>query len=91
MTQILGLKDGVHLVSCSQDGSVRIWDVLKEKEKDLIKDFEGSVNCISLSPDQKTLVSGSSDRMIKVFKLSYKFDERRQKSIYDTCALEKSI
>lgn len=39
VTQIVALRDGVHIISSSQDTTIRVWDVLREKELEVIKQF----------------------------------------------------
>ncbi|EMD36334.1 hypothetical protein CERSUDRAFT_95666 [Gelatoporia subvermispora B] len=60
--------DGTHLVSGSEDGTVRIWDA---KTGDLLLDpLEGhshAVMSVAFSPDGTLVVSGSLDKTIQVW------------------------
>jgi WD40 repeat protein len=68
--------DGKQLVSSSYDHSLKLWDaaagtLVREfkayKEKDFEKGHHDGVFAVAFSPDGKFLVSGSSDRSIKIW------------------------
>ncbi|KAJ7366048.1 WD40-repeat-containing domain protein, partial [Mycena albidolilacea] len=62
--------DGIHLVSCSDDKTVRVWDV---KSGALVAGpYEGhtdSVKSVAFSPDGKQIVSGSNNTTIRVWEI----------------------
>ena len=60
-------RDSQTLVSSSLDGTVRFWDVHQGLETDRLKVPFG-VKAVRLSPDEKTLVVGGENRMLKVYK-----------------------
>jgi WD40 repeat protein len=66
--------DGIHLVSCSDDKTVRVWDV---KSGALVAGpYEGhtdSVNSVAFSPDGEQIVSGSGDTSIRVWEVRKDF------------------
>jgi WD40 repeat protein len=65
--------DGIHLVSCSDDKTVRVWDV---KSGALVAAFEGhsnEVTSVAFSPDGKQIVSGSDDTSIRVWEVCKDF------------------
>ena len=71
--------DGKQLFSASFDRTVKLWDatagtLVREfkgyKEKDFEKGHRDGVFCIALSPDGKTLATGSSDRTIKLWNVA---------------------
>ena len=71
--------DGKQVFSASFDRTVKLWDatagtLVREfkgyKEKDFEKGHRDGVFCIALSPDGKTLATGSSDRTIKLWNVA---------------------
>jgi hypothetical protein len=71
--------DGKQVFTASFDHSVKLWDatagtLVREfkgfKEKDFEKGHRDGVFCLSLSPDGKTLATGSSDRTIKLWNVA---------------------
>jgi hypothetical protein len=67
---ILYLPSGQRIITCSRDGSLRVWDlecgtqVGKEWE-----DNDARVFAIALSPDGETVVSGSQDGTVKLWNI----------------------
>ena len=68
--------DGKQIVTGSFDHSAKLWDaasgnLVREfkgfKEKDFEKGHTQGIFCLALSPDGKTLATGSSDRTIKLW------------------------
>ncbi|PVG00008.1 WD40 repeat-like protein [Serendipita vermifera] len=60
--------DGKHVISGSQDRSIRVWDV--DTGKMIGSPFRGhtdTVNSITVSPDGKRIASGSYDKIIRVW------------------------
>ncbi|WP_249268059.1 WD40 repeat domain-containing protein [Microcystis aeruginosa FBCC-A68] len=51
--------DGKTLVSGSDDGTIKLWNVETGKEIRTLKGHDGYVSSVNFSPDGKTLVSGS--------------------------------
>jgi WD40 repeat protein len=71
--------DGKQIVSAGLDHSLKLWDaangnLVKEfkayKEKDFEKGHRDAVFCVAISPDGKTMASGSSDRSLKLWKVA---------------------
>jgi WD40 repeat protein len=54
--------------SCSYDGTIRLWSILKPQEQPvIINDDHGSwVYGIAFTPDGDRLASGSSDKTVKI-------------------------
>jgi len=77
---LLFTPDGKQFLTCSQDGSLKLWDstssaLVKEfkahKEKEFEKGHQEPVYAVALSPDGKFVASGSSglERVIKIWSL----------------------
>jgi serine/threonine protein kinase len=62
--------DGNLLASASEDRTVKIWAVPREREVRTLGGHTGSVNSIAFSPDGRLLASGSSDQTIKLWNTS---------------------
>ncbi|KAG1734853.1 WD40-repeat-containing domain protein [Suillus occidentalis] len=68
---IVHLPGGRRIVTCSWDGSLRLWDL--ESGAQIGEDWRDNeekgagVYCIALSPNGKTIASGSEDRKVKLW------------------------
>jgi WD40 repeat protein len=54
-------KDGGHVLTCSNDGKLRWWDIAKDTPVRTISVTNGVLDCVALSADGKTAVTGSRD------------------------------
>ena len=60
--------DDKRILSCSSDGSIRIWDSeAGESVQDSFQGHMAGVQCVALSNDGTWIVSGSSDRMVCIW------------------------
>jgi WD40 repeat protein len=55
--------------SCSWDKSIKIWDLARGAKKFTLQGHSHSVNAIAVTPDGKTVISGSDDKTIKIWDL----------------------
>ena len=62
--------DGQWLLSASSDGTIRRWDLSKNKDIKGYYGHTGPVKAVSLSPDEKTFVSGSDDKNVHLWETS---------------------
>jgi WD40 repeat protein/tRNA A-37 threonylcarbamoyl transferase component Bud32 len=53
--------DGTRLASCSDDGSIRIWDVILGEELFTLRGHRATVQSVTFHPDGNRVVSASSD------------------------------
>lgn len=61
--------DGKQIVSCSADKTMRVWNNTVEGYSDVIKSHSAPVKTVALNHNGSLLLSGSDDRMLKVFQL----------------------
>src|ERR1700709_925030 len=62
------LPGGQRMMTCSNDGSLRVWDLQSEQQMgNDWRDGERAVYAIALSPDGKKIVSGGSDGMVRLW------------------------
>jgi WD40 repeat protein len=62
------LPGGQRIITCSLDGSLRVWNVKSGKQiGDDWRDGDSGVWCIALSPDGKKVVSGSRDGAVRLW------------------------
>ncbi|EHK20940.1 uncharacterized protein TRIVIDRAFT_8607, partial [Trichoderma virens Gv29-8] len=59
--------DGHYLASASDDCTVKIWDTMTGKEKQILKGHRDWVNLVAFSADGRYLASESQDSMIRVW------------------------
>jgi WD40 repeat protein len=65
---VIYLPDGQRLITSSDDGSLRVWDLQSGKQiGNEWRDGESLVNTIGLSPDGKKVVSGSGDGEVRLW------------------------
>lgn len=62
--------DCKHIVSGSDDGSVRLWN--EEAIGTILLDHNDAVMCVSVSEDGSIVLSGSSDNIIRLWDLKSK-------------------
>jgi WD40 repeat protein len=56
------------IITCSNDGSLRVWDLQSEQQLGTDwRDGESAVYAIGLSPDGKKIVSGSNDGVVRLW------------------------
>ncbi|XP_033120672.1 U3 small nucleolar RNA-associated protein 15 homolog [Anneissia japonica] len=67
------LADNTHIMSCSDDQTVRCWDIPSETEVVKFDDHSDYVRCGCINPASKdVIVSGSYDHTVKLFDLRSK-------------------
>ena len=60
-------RDGMRIVSGSDDDTVRIWDASMGAELNVLKGHAGSVNSVAISRDTIRIVSGSDDKTVRIW------------------------
>ena len=63
-------EDGKYIASSSFDRSVRIWNMINPKQEPIVlNDHQDWVKSIIFTPDDKSLVTGCRDNVVRVFPL----------------------
>lgn len=61
--------DGIQILTCGTDRKIAYWETL---DGSLVREVEGSsvgtINCIDISPDGQSFITGSNDCTIKIWK-----------------------
>jgi WD40 repeat protein len=66
---IIQLPGGQQMITCSNDGSLRVWDLKTGKQIANWQDGEIAVLAIALSPDGKKVVSGSANGAVRLWNI----------------------
>ena len=74
VTGVAHLPDGRRIITCSHDGSLRLWDLESSVQigNDWRDDGKEEVWNISLSPNGKTVASGSGDGRVRLWDVETK-------------------
>jgi WD40 repeat protein len=68
VSNVIHLFDGQRIITCSLDGSLRLWNLESgEQIGNDWRDAESDVHTITLSPDGKNLASGSEDGAVRLW------------------------
>ena len=59
--------DGKMIASGSEDKTVQLWDIEKDKKLATLEAHEGWITALAFSADGKTLASGDADKVIKLW------------------------
>ncbi len=59
--------DGARIATAGFDYTVRVWDVLEQREQALLSDHDGPVNAVALLDDGRTVISAGDDGVIRVW------------------------
>jgi WD40 repeat protein len=76
ITALAMTADGHHVISASQDGNLKIWDLEKEILIWTIQSSQGVCTALALTSDGHYALSGSHDRILKVWNLENGSEER---------------
>ncbi|KAF9524130.1 hypothetical protein CPB83DRAFT_861801 [Crepidotus variabilis] len=63
-------SDGRHIISGSEDQSVRMWDASTGEELKVLNGHSGGVSSVAFSSDGKHIISGSVDKSVRVWDAS---------------------
>ncbi|KIK33262.1 hypothetical protein CY34DRAFT_18479 [Suillus luteus UH-Slu-Lm8-n1] len=87
------LPGGQHIITCSKDSSLRLWDLksgaqIGEEWRD--EGDEAGIVTMALSPNSKTLASGSTDGMVRLWdvemgKVFARWEEHDAKVVTSVC------
>jgi len=69
VTDVIHLPDGQQIMTCSNDGSLGVWNLQTGKRIANWKDGGGGVKSIALSVDGKKVVSGSNDGAVRLWNM----------------------
>ncbi|MBE9145326.1 serine/threonine-protein kinase [Planktothrix mougeotii] len=61
--------DGQNIVSCSEDETIKIWNLKTGELEKTLTGHSGEVSAIAISSDGQTIVSGSYDKTVRLWNL----------------------
>ncbi len=67
VTSAIVCSDGKQVLSCSEDGTARLWDIANGRLVQTFKPNSGPVHCAALSPGGKTALTGGADGAIRLW------------------------
>ena len=70
VTAVAVTPDGRHVVSGSDDNTLRVWDLATGETKTTLQGHTNSVNAVAVTPDGRHVVSGSEDETLRVWDLA---------------------
>jgi WD40 repeat protein/energy-coupling factor transporter ATP-binding protein EcfA2 len=62
-------RDGQKIISCSSDGTLRLWNLHGKPIGEPFYGHEGQVLSVAFSPDGETIISGGIDRTLRLWNL----------------------
>jgi WD40 repeat protein len=71
VTSVAFSSDGTHIVSGSNDKSVRVWDASTGMELKRLNGHTDNVTSVTFSSDSTRIISGSDDGSVRVWDLQY--------------------
>lgn len=70
MTDLEFMNEGSRIASGSMQGSVHIWDLETQKERNRLTGHRAQINCFSVNSEEPELIaSGSDDTNVKIWDL----------------------
>jgi WD40 repeat protein/mono/diheme cytochrome c family protein len=70
VVQAVLAPDGRKLVSASDDGTVRLWNLDNGQQERTYRGHQTGVKCVAFSPDSTRLVSGGNDSTVRLWDLA---------------------
>ena len=65
-------SDGKYLYSVSCDETLRVWNIVKKKQKNLLITYNYPIKCMELTTINNSLINGLDDSTIRVWNVSEK-------------------
>ncbi|ETO12138.1 hypothetical protein RFI_25237, partial [Reticulomyxa filosa] len=59
--------NGLFIISCSSDGTIRIWDSITGNQLKILQGHTNWVRDVRISPDGQTIISCSDDKTIRLW------------------------
>ena len=63
-------RNGAHLLTGSEDGTLKLWDVATTRLVRTFSGHKGDVTAVALSPDGTRALSGSKDKTIRLWEVA---------------------
>lgn len=67
VTSAVFSSDGKRVLSCSDDGTARLWDAANGRLVRTFQGHAGPVRCAAFAPDGKTILTGGSDATVRLW------------------------
>ena len=77
VTCVIVTKDNKYIISGSDDRTIRIWNLLEQRQEGVLEGHFAEVLSVAVTSDNKYVISGSDDNTIRIWNLL----ERRQETI----------
>ena len=92
VTSMISLRDGHTMITGSLDASVRVWDISDSTPVlSLVENERSTVSCIHVFNDYSHFVTSGSSGEIYIYKMSYAYNRRYDRTVFESCKKVKCI
>ena len=69
---IIFYKNYKRLITASEDSTIRIWNLERNREKTILRGHANGIYCLDVTSDEKLLLSGGVDKTVRIWDIKLK-------------------